>query len=89
MFGMYYHLMALYQVCSNYDPRAENGPIPVLKSFLAHLAHSANVSFWDCAVSVVRRRASSVFSYKYSYIGNFEQCLPGERFDAILASCLL
>ena len=28
--------------------------------FLAHLAHSANVSFWDRAVSVVSRRASSV-----------------------------
>ena len=28
--------------------------------FLAHLAHSAKVSFWDRAVSVVRRRASSV-----------------------------
>ena len=27
---------------------------------LAHLAHSAKVSFWDGAVSVVRRRASSV-----------------------------
>ena len=27
---------------------------------LAHLAHSAKVSFWDRAVSVVRRRASSV-----------------------------
>ena len=25
--------------------------------------------------------------YKYSYTGNFEQCLPGERFEAILASC--
>ena len=23
MFGMYYHLMALYQVCSEYDPRAK------------------------------------------------------------------
>ena len=59
MFGMYSQLMALYQVCSNYDPRAENCPIPGLKSSLAHLAHSAKVSFWDCAVSVVRRRASS------------------------------
>ena len=29
-------------------------------TFLAHLAHSAKVSFWDRAVSVVRRRASSV-----------------------------
>ena len=27
---------------------------------LAHLAHSAKVSFWDRAVSVVRRRASCV-----------------------------
>ena len=30
MFGMYYHLMALYQVCSNYDPRAKNGHTIVL-----------------------------------------------------------
>ena len=28
--------------------------------FLAHLAHSAKVSFWDRALSVVRRRASCV-----------------------------
>ena len=28
--------------------------------FLAHLEHSANMSFWDRAVSVARRRASSV-----------------------------
>ena len=28
-------------------------------AFLAHLAHSAKVSFWDRALSVVRRRASS------------------------------
>ena len=29
--------------------------------FLAHLAHSAKVSFWDGAVSVVRRRASTIY----------------------------
>ena len=29
--------------------------------FLAHLAHGAKVSFWDCAVSVVRRRASTIY----------------------------
>ena len=28
--------------------------------FLAHLAHSAKVSFWESAVSVVRRRVSCV-----------------------------
>ena len=28
IFGMYYHLMALYLVCSNYDPRAKKWPHP-------------------------------------------------------------
>ena len=32
--------------------------------FLAHLAHSAKVSFWDSAVSVVCRRLSSVVHHQ-------------------------
>ena len=34
-----------------------------LLQFLAHLAHSAQVSFWDRAMSVVRRRHSCVVRY--------------------------
>ena len=28
IFGMYHHLVDLYQVCSHYTPRAKNGPTP-------------------------------------------------------------
>ena len=27
IFGMYYHLVNLYQACSNYSPGASNGPV--------------------------------------------------------------
>ena len=33
---------------------------------LAHLAHSAKVSFWDRALSVVRRRPSSVVRQQFT-----------------------
>ena len=28
VFGMKYHLVDLYQVCSNYSPGVKNGPVP-------------------------------------------------------------
>ena len=28
LFGMYHHLVDLYQNCSNYSPGAKNGPAP-------------------------------------------------------------
>ena len=31
--GMYYHLVDLYQVCSNYTPGANNGPAPGVTCF--------------------------------------------------------
>ena len=33
----------------------------MVQCFLAHLAYGAKVSFWDRAVSVVRRRASTIY----------------------------
>ena len=33
IFGMYYHLVDLYQVCSNYSPGAKTGPAPGVTCF--------------------------------------------------------
>ena len=33
IFGMYYHHVDLYQVCSNYSPGAKTGPAPGVTCF--------------------------------------------------------
>ena len=43
--------------------------------FLAHLAHSAKVSFWDRAVSVVRRRPSSSVVRRASSVVRRASCV--------------
>ena len=32
--GMYYHLVDLYQICSNYSPGAKNGPAPEVTFYI-------------------------------------------------------
>ena len=53
----------VFTICSGIPFRIKLAlPFNILQlilDFLAHLAHSAKVSFWDCALSVVRRRPSS------------------------------
>ena len=39
--------------------------------FLAHLAHSAKVNFWDNALPVVRRRPTCVVRRESSVVNNF------------------
>ena len=41
IFGMQYHLVDLYQVCSNYSPGAKNGTAPGFTYFI--LAHTCIV----------------------------------------------
>ena len=45
IFGMKHHLMDLYQVCSNYDPVAKNGPAPGVTYFtLAYIGENMEKS---------------------------------------------
>ena len=84
MFGMYYHLLVFYQVSLNYVPLAKNGHFPGLTKKSSTLKPlSLDLSYWVCSITLW----SSTICDMTSFLTWLMPPKPGERFEAILASC--